>query len=247
MPFDDAAVGVLRRVVGDQEYAAVEEGAAGGGTAADVGRRVGGMAELRACLRIVIGAPGHVLPGGFGRQGERCRHEAAAAFLGVQPAGAVDDLPQLRERRGQRGRDQVGVEPGDHVVAGVVYRTDEPAVVGNRDAAVGEDGAHLGAVGHRRDQPRVGAGKMAGAGAAVVGRGVRVVLAVRAVAGDDDQRRKAVGQPGAAQQRLHAVGLLDVGEAELARRGRGRRAVVGRDEGDAGGRAHVRRRAAASR
>ena len=79
-----------------------------------------------------------------------------------------------------------------HVVAaGIVIAADEPGVGGNVDAALAQAIAHFGPVGHGGEEPRVGAAAASAAGAAIVGRFVRVVQAGRSVAQDHHQAGEA--------------------------------------------------------
>jgi len=82
------------------------------------------------------------------------------------------------------------------------------------DPAPGQQGAHGRAIGHGAHQAGIGPAEAPGAGPAVVGRGVRVVLVARAVAEDDHQRGEALGESGADQQGLDPLRLLLVRVAQ---------------------------------
>src|SRR5690606_3335793 len=72
----------------------------------------------------------------------------------------------------------------------------------------GESLADLGIVGHLRERPPVGAAATASTGAAVVGRRVRVVEAVGAVAEAKHQRREATEQADGLELRADDRDLL---------------------------------------
>ena len=61
--FEDTAVVVAARVVGDEEGTAIEEGAATHRTAADEGGGDGGVTELGTCLRPVVTTPEQMTQG----------------------------------------------------------------------------------------------------------------------------------------------------------------------------------------
>ena len=227
VPFEHLAFRVLGRIVGNQEGAAVEVGAAAHGAAAEEGAGVGDVAELGARLREVVAARPDVGQRAVLADGQRRRIEAAAAFLGMGGRGLGQRAIHLGDDGPQRRGHVLGVVPGDEVVGGVVLAGEEPRRLGHGDAALPDQRAHLGAVGHGAEQSRVGAGMAARAGAAIVGRQVRIVGAVGAVAHDHHQRREVPGQAEVGEEAGDALGLLGVGEALARLLGRRRRRRVG--------------------
>ena len=111
-------------------------------------------------------------------------------------------------RCGQGGE----VVPRDRFVTGVVLASEEPRSCRNDDAAFGESRPHFGAVGHCREHTRIRPAVAARAGAAIVGSGMRVIEAVRAMADDDDKRREVLRQPERAQEAGDAFGLFVIAE-----------------------------------
>ena len=213
-PFQHLTGRVLVRVIGDQEHAAIEKGALTDRTAADNRRCVGRVAQLRPRLAEITGAPGDV-PAGL-RQGRviRCRRKPPAAFVGRAQGGDGQVLFQPRKIFLQLFRQHVTVIPGNGFVAGVVFRTQYPAIVRQVDTAFAQQGADFGTVGHGGKRARVRSPVLATAGAAIVGRQVRVVLAGRPVAHHHHQWRKILLQTNVAQKSLHPVRLLAVGKTK---------------------------------
>ena len=186
-----ASVGVGGRVVADEERAAIEVQAAGE-------RRAGRRCRWRWCSARTRAAAAPGAPTAPRRGAARRRRssvqrrvvEAAAALEGVLAPRPLERVRTPRRRPGAcAARQRVEVVVAHAVVGGVVQRADEPGVGGDVDAALAHAVAHVGAVGHVGEEPRVGAAAPAAAGAAVVRRLVRVVEAGRAVA--EERRRSA--------------------------------------------------------
>ena len=181
-PGQDTALGViLGGVIRGEERAAVEEQAAAPLAASHDGDGVGRVSQLGPGLRQVFGTFLDVLAGG--REGERQgrRHEPPAAFVCVPLAGRIDGRPRRLELLAVRRGNPIEVGEGHRVVAGVVVAADEDRIVGHDEVPPRQVFADPRVVQDLGDGAAVGAARRAAAGAAVVGRVVRVVQAVRAM------------------------------------------------------------------
>ena len=159
---------VGRRVVADEEGAAVEVQAAREGPPAHDADGVRAVAVLRARLRQVRRARLDVAERGVGIERERRVVEAPAALERVLAAGQFERGVGVLEARHERRRQRIEVVVAHAVIGRVVQRADEPCVGRDVDAALAHALAHVGAVGHVGEEPRVGTAAAAAAGAAVV-------------------------------------------------------------------------------
>ena len=107
-----------------------------------------------------------------------------------------------------RGGEPIQIVPMDGLAAGVVLGPQEPAILGDSQALLPQPGAGLGPIGHGGEQPCVGAAMVAATGPAVIGGEVGVVIAVRAMAHDDDQGGKAGIQAHDPQEARHPLRLF---------------------------------------
>ena len=126
----------------------------------------------------------------LGRLRQRRIVETTAALQRVLASRAFERRERLVERVGDRRGQRLEVEVAHAVVGGVMQGADEPRVGRDVDAARAHAFAHVGAIGHLGEEPRVGAAATPAARAAVVRGLVRVVEARRAVSQDDDNRRE---------------------------------------------------------
>ena len=127
------------------------------------------------------------IPAGTRRTGGTVRAPRAAlpSRSPPRPARTAADNP----------RDQILVEEGDRVVAGVALAADEPGGRVDGQPLGGQQLAHARIVGHLREGPRVRPAASAPARTAVVRRLVRVVEADRSVSDDEHERREAIANP----------------------------------------------------
>ena len=186
--------------------------------AADEGAGVGRMAEFGPRLREVVAARRRrgARPPARATVGRR-RGEAAAALLRRAARQASRQVgPQPVERRLQRGRQRPRVVPGRSMSSQVLCSAPTNQVPsGCAMPRSREQRAHLGPVGHRReDSARSGrrggpsrrrSRRPKGAGCSGCASRGRAITTSGA---------KSRGQADAAQETLHALGLLVVGEAE---------------------------------
>ena len=181
------AVIVLRRIVGRQKRAAIEEQAATPITSADKTKCVGGVSVLGARLRKILRATFHVSQRIVGRDRQIGRLESPASFVRTAAPCFVNPRLGTLEQRSVHQRNAVQVVPRHAVVAGVVVATDEVRFFGNHESAIGKHLSHARIIGHLREGSGVRTAATAAAGTTVMCRFVRIVQTGRTVTANHDQ------------------------------------------------------------
>ena len=102
----------------------------------------------------------------------------AAALARVFARGLRKVLFEVPIGRTRCRREILDVVPRYAIVTGVVLGAEEPGCVRYLRAAFRQQGPHLGPVGHRREQSRIGSAVPPRTRPAIVGGEVRIVLAV---------------------------------------------------------------------
>ena len=139
---------------------------------------------------------------------KRCRIEAPAAFVGVALADAFEVVARRSKSREVGHRQQIEIEEGDRIGAGVVESAQEPGIAGDRQAALGQHVADAQIVEHGGHRPGVGTAGVPRASPAIVGRLVRIVEAVRSVAQEQHQPGEAARQADVAQHPFAEIAHL---------------------------------------
>ena len=137
------------------------------------------------------------------------------------PLTALERLPGSRQLQvGAQGTQVLAVRDGqivdvveiDAVRCGDVFRSQEPRIVGNRDAPGTQQLAHLRVVGHGGERAGAGISMLAPAGAAVQRAEIRIVVGDASVPAEDDEPAEAIGQADRPQSAFDDGGLLRRGE-----------------------------------
>ena len=148
-------------------------------------------------------------------QPRRGRSKTPTAFSGMRPAGLTDLTDQRIKLCCQSAGHLIQVIPLNRVIAGIVFAGNKPAACGNIQSTRQQTGPYLGTIGHGGKNPCIRTAMPAGTGTAIVSRAMRIILAARAVAKNQHQRRVVFGQADAAQKCSHPVHLFDIEKAGL--------------------------------
>ena len=189
---EDGAIVVARRIVGDQERAAIEKQPARARPAADDAERIGRVAVLGPRLRQIVGASLHMRQCRRRRIPPRERHRTGDTVRAPRDVSSSRSRPPLARAAvaTPQGRDpRRRTSPRCCRCCAGRRRTMSLASI--EHPLRRKQLAHAGVVGHLRESPRVRSAPSAAARPAVVRRLVGVVEADRSV--PDHQHQRVTG------------------------------------------------------